>query len=148
MWRSSVLSSADFGMCSGLPFCPAQYVRWSSVLHGGACAAFFLSARGSIRGSLLFRPAWHTWRSSILSGAARYAQRCSVLSGRARCVWRCSFLSCAARCARWCCGFVIGRSGSLVVLPDDPVVISASDPRSRRWSCYAAQRCEKVGQGR
>ena len=133
--RCSVLSGAGFAMRGGLPFRSAQHARRSSVPPGAAyaevfrsvwrglvCAAFFRSARRGMCCVLPFRPVRHT-------------QRCSVLSG-------------AARCARRCCGFVIGGPGLLVALPDDPVVIGASDPRSRRWSRYAAQRCGKVGQGR
>jgi len=106
----------------GPPCCPARHTRRSSVLRGAACAAFFRSARGGMHGGLPLRPVRNAQRRSVLSGAARYARRC--------------------------CGSVIGRPGSLVALPDDPVIIGVSDPRSRRCSHHAAQRCVKVGQGR
>ena len=107
------------GVRGGSPFCPARQARRSSVLHGSVCAAFFRSAWGGMYGGLPFCPVRHTRRCSVLSGAARYARRGSILSG-------------VARCLRRCCGSVIGGPGSLVVLPDDLVIISASDPRSRR----------------
>ena len=110
------------GLRGGPPFCPARHVRRSLVLLSAACVAFFHSARGGMRGSLPFRPVRHTRWCSVLSAAAQYARRC--------------------------CGSIIGGPGSLVALPDDPVIIGVSDPRSRRCSRHAAQRCVKVGQGR
>jgi len=110
------------GVRGGPPFCLTRHAQRSSVLLGTVCAVFFRSARGWMRGGLPFRPVRHTRRCSVLSGAARYARRC--------------------------CGSIIGGPGSLVALPDDLVIIGASDPRSRRCSPHAAQRCVKVGQGR
>ena len=125
--RPGMLGSVPFclalpGLRGGPPFSPARHTWRSSIRLGAACTSFFRSARGSTRGGLLFRLVRHTWRCSVLSGKARYARRC--------------------------CRSVIGGPGSLVVQPDDPVIISASDPRSRRCSRHAAQRCVKVGQGR
>jgi len=111
--------------------CGLRYAQQTSLMRGGlpscpvrpsVCAVVFLSARGGMHGCLPFRLVWHRQRSSILSGAARYA-------------W-------------WCCLSVIGGPGSLVTLPDDLVIIGASDPRSRRCSRHTTQRCVKVGQGR
>ena len=110
------------GVCGGPTFCPARHTRCSSVLLGVARVAFLRSARGGMHGGLLFRPVRHTRRCSVLSGTARYARRS--------------------------CGSVIGGPGSLVAQPDNPVIIGASDPRSRRCSRHAAQSCVKVGQGR
>jgi len=110
------------GVRGGPPFCPARHTRRSSVLLGAACTAFFRFAQDGMRGSLPFRPVWHMRQCSILSGAAQYARRC--------------------------CGSVIGGPGSLIALPDDPVIISASDPRSRHCSRHTAQRCVKVGHSR
>ena len=123
------------GVRGGPPFCPARHARRSSVVLGAACAAFFRSARGGICGGLPFCPVRHMRWCSVLSGAAWYARRGSVLSG-------------AVQCARRCCGSVIGGPGSLVALPDDSVIIGASDPRSRCCSRHTAQTCVKVGQGR
>ena len=90
----------------------------------------FCLARPGMRGGVPFCLALHTRRCSVLSGVARYARRCSVLSG-------------AARYARRCCGFVIGGPGSLVALPDNPVVIGVSDPRSRRSTLLCrSEMCE------
>ena len=110
------------GVRGGPPFCPAWHTWRSSVLLGAECAVFFHSARDGMRGGLPFRRVRHTRRCSVLSGAARYARRC--------------------------CGSILGGPGSLVALPDDPVIIGASDPRCRCCSRHAAQRCVKVGQGR
>ena len=110
------------GVRGGPPFCAARHAQRSSVLLGAACAVFFRSAQGAMRSGLPFRPVRHTWRCSVLSGVARYTRRCF--------------------------GSIIGGPGSLVALPDDPVIIGPSDPRSRRCSRHAAQRYVKVGQGR
>jgi len=107
------------------------YARQTSLMCGGlpscpvrpsVCAAVFRSARRGIYGGLPFWPARQMWGCFVLSGAAWYSRRC--------------------------CRSVIGGPGSLVTLPDNPVIIGASDPRS--WCCsrHAAQRCVKVGQGR
>jgi len=92
------------GVRGGPPFCPAQNARCSSILLGVACVALFRSARGRMRGGLPFHPVGHTRWCSVLSGVARYTRRC--------------------------CRSVIGGPGSLVALPNDPVIIGVSDPRS------------------
>jgi len=105
---SSFLPSVACDIRSRLPSCAAvfrpvqcglRYVRRTSVLHGAVCAAFFLSARGGMRGGLPFRLVRHTRRCSVLSGAARYARRCcgSIKGGPGSLCWNCfSSLRCGA----------------------------------------------------
>jgi len=129
-----VFHSSQCSIRGGVSFCPAPHTQWCSVLSG---VAF------DMRGGPLFCLARHTWQGSFLSGAA--VGMCGSLPFcSAQHTRRCSILSGAARCALRCCGFVISGPGLLIAVPDDPVVIGASDPRSRRWSRYAAQRCGKV----
>jgi len=138
-----VFHSTRCGMRGGLPLCSARHAQRSSFPPVAACTAVFRSAWCSIYGGLAFcrtRPGMHGGvpfclaRPGVRGGLPFYPvrHRCFILSGTAQYV-------------QWCCRSIIGGPGSLVALPDDPVIISASDPRSRRCSYHTAQRCVKVG---
>jgi len=123
------LPGAAIGMRGGLPFLPGTAVGLcGGLLPGAACAAVSRLARRScrcarqtsfMRSGLRFCPERSTWRSSVLPSTA--------IGVRDR----------LPSCRAWCCGFVIGGPRSLVRLSDNPVVIGASDPRSRHSSRHS-----------